>query len=292
MSDKNPNETVSELAFQAAGPELLSVGEVYAVADGDGKVKVVDTDAYAEHPRLAKANRVVNDAESFNKYLAAHGGADAEVWADTKGSTVVGVIDAHAAEPGWEAHTIRLTLEKSTPWLAWEAFDGQFVPQVNFAEFIDMRAIDVVTPAAVELIELAQFFQVHRKVEFKSTQKLKDGETTFNYEETLDSKAGQKGNIAIPDNITLALRPYIGGPMYYVNARFRYRLNDGVLALGVLLERPQEILDAAFADIVTLIREGKAETPDVPATAEHPSVIASKGFAGIPYPIYYGKPSR
>lgn len=303
MSDTVENhsteaDAIADLATQAVGTELLSEGTIVALADGGGKVKVVDLEQYADHPRRAKATRVVNDAASFNAYVNKHAPfGSAEVWADTRRSTVIGILDAHeAAEPSWEQHRAQLVLEKTPAWLAWEKIDGEFMPQLAFAEFIDLRAIDVRDPNPLELIELAQFFQAHRKIEFKSSQRIDNGQTQLEYIEEVTA-SGQKrdksGDLKIPENILLAIKPYIGGPIYYVNARFRYRIGEaGVLLLGVALERPQEILDAAFADIVKVIREGKPATEARAATATEPAVDPAAEVPAVLADIYYGRPAQ
>lgn len=273
--------TAAILAQQAAEPKLLEPGVLYAHLGGDGGIILADTDAYAEHPRRAKAKRTVTTAASFVAYLERHATDATEVYADTPNSTVVAVIDSHEGADlpaGWEGHKLTLSLEKTDAWLAWAKADGQWFDQITFAEFIEDRASDVKTPTSAELLELAQSFQAHRKVEFESSERMKDGQTNLQFKETVTAKAGQKGNIVIPDELLLVLKPYVGGPAYHVFARFRYRLNGAQLVLGVVLQRPQEILDAAFADVVTAIREGEKARDGWP---EH---------GGISQPIFYGRP--
>lgn len=105
----------------------------------------------------------------------------------------------------------------------------------------------------------------------------------FEFSETVAAKAGQKGSVTIPKQLKLALRPYIGGPRVWVIAHFRYRLSGGNLRLGFALERPENILETAFADIVSEIRDGHTETRDGVDTVIH------EGIGDVP--IFYGKPS-
>lgn len=272
---------VAHIAVQGVEPHPIEPGLIVTVPDGRGGVKVIDTDSFAEHPRLAKAKRTVTDAASFVAYVERHGSDATEVWADTPNSTVVAVIDSNegAGKPaGWEGHRLALSLEKTDAWKAWAKADGQWFAQLDFAEFIEDRASDVKTPSSADLLELAQSFQAARKVDFESSERMKDGQTNLAFKETVAAKAGQKGNIVIPDELLLVLKPYVGGPAYHVVARFRYRLNGATLGLGIVLQRPQEILDAAFADVVTAIREGEKARDGWP---EH---------GGISQPIFYGRP--
>jgi len=103
------------------------------------------------------------------------------------------------------------------------------------------------------------------------------------YVEETKAGAGEKGDIEIPARIQLALRPYVGGPIYSIWANFRYRLTGGAVVLGFKLERPELILEAAFADIVTEIRDGRTDKKDGTETRIH------DGIRGVP--IFMGRPA-
>jgi uncharacterized protein YfdQ (DUF2303 family) len=293
MTEHTEAADIAQLAKATVAPVELQPATIYAVLDGEGGIQISDTEKYSSVPQRTKATRTVTDAASFVAYLSKHASESSEVWADTPNSTVVAVIDAPTGAgqaSGWEGHNVRLSLEKSKPWLAWEAVDGLWFNQLEFADFIETRASDVRVPAAADLLELAQHFSAKRAVSFESSERMNDGSTKLAYSETTTARAGQKGSIDIPERLQLVLRPYVGGPAYFVWARFRYRLNGPVLALGVVLDRPQEILDAAFADIVIEIRDGKEATEAKSATDDAPSVLGSPGHKGITQPIFYGRP--
>lgn len=278
---------VAKIAQQAIDPICIDTGEVYAVADGNGGIRVIDTDAYAISPRHASASRTVTDARSFVAYVNRHRLAGTEVYAHTSSSSVVAVIDSHEGSdsfPGWQKHKLTLDLEHTKAWLAWAAVDvsanqRSWMDQQQFAEFIEDRALDVHDPDHARLIELATKFEATTKVEFSSAVRLDNGEVKFEYNETVGPKKGNKGSIDLPKELKLGLRPYIGGPIYWVTASLRYRIRSEGLVLGVALQRPEAILEAAFADIVTEIRDGVEEKDERP------------GHAGIgDVPIFYGKP--
>ncbi|MDQ0894457.1 DUF2303 family protein [Agromyces ramosus] len=281
---------VADLAQQAIAPSGLDLGEVYALPDGHGGVRIADTDQYAETPRRPQGKRVVLDAASFVAYVNRHVTAGTEVYADTPNSTVRAVIDSHeggAGEPGWQSHKLDLSLEHTKAWRAWVEHDlGQnprgWFGQQEFAEFIEDRALDVVEPDHGALIDIATTFEAKQKADFASAVRTDSGAVQFAYTETVAAKAGQKGTLEIPKVFRLALRPYIGGPIYYLTAQFRYRISGNGLLLGYALERPENILEAAFSDIVTEIRDGKTVTVDKVETREH------DGIGDVP--IFYGRP--
>lgn len=287
----NETEAAAALGAVAAAPQEVEPGAIYTIADGAGRVKVVSTDEYAERPRHTAGNRVVTDAASFVAYVNRHKRAGTEVFAHTSASTVVGVIDSHegaAASSGWQKHKLTLLLEHTKAWLAWTAHDlgtvgkNGWMDQQAFAEFIEDRALDVIEPDHARVIELATKFEASTKVEFGSAVRLDTGEVKFEYVETVGPRKGNKGDIEFPKELKLGLRPYIGGPIYYVFASLRYRISGNGLVLGYALQRPENILEAAFQDIVTEIRDGRTDKRDDVETRVH------DGIGDVP--IFFGKP--
>ncbi|MCI2958204.1 YfdQ family protein [Agromyces atrinae] len=281
---------VTATAQQAVEPRLLEAGNVFALPDGLGEVAIADTDEYAANPRHRRGTRTVLDAESFVNYVNRHKSAGTEIYADTPTSKVRAILDSHEASggpTGWQKHTLDLSLEHTKAWKAWNEHDlGQnprgWFDQQEFAEFIEDRALDVIEPEHARLIEIATTFEAKQNADFGSAVRLDNGEVKFEYTETVAAKAGQKGSIEIPKQLRLAIRPYIGGPIYFVFAQFRYRVAPSGLRLGYALERPENILEAAFSDIVTEIREGKT------VKTESEQNVAHEGVGEVP--IFYGRP--
>ncbi|MFF1876041.1 DUF2303 family protein, partial [Kitasatospora herbaricolor] len=145
------------------------------------------------------------------------------------------------------------------------------------------RALDVVEPDHATLIEIATTFEAKQKADFGSAVRTDSGAVQFAYTETVAAKAGQKGTLEIPKQLRLALRPYIGGPIYYLFAQFRYRISSGGLLLGYAIERPENILEAAFSDIVTEIRGGRTDK-----IGDAAPVVVHEGIGDVP--IFYGRP--
>ncbi len=285
---KTEAAVVAELADQAAESQrvAISVGEVYLARGDEGELRVVDTDDYAAHPRHKEAKRSVTDAASFVAYVNRHADDHTEVFAHTNTSKVIAVIDSHdeaTGDPGWQKHRVSLDLEHSKPWLAWTKADGALFEQAEFADFIDDRWNDVIDPEPARMVDIARTFQANTKVTFESALREASGDVNLQFVEDTTAKAGQKGNIEIPARIQLALRPYVGGPIYSIWASFRYRLRGGQVFLGFKLERPENILEAAFADIVTEIRDGRTDKRDDVETRVH------DGIGDVP--IFMGRPS-
>ena len=77
----------------------------------------------------------------------------------------------------------------------------------------------------------------------------------FVYEETVNGQAGAKGDLDIPTELVLVLRPFQGSEPQSIVARFRYRLAEGQLRMGVKLAEPERTLEEAFDRIVDDVQD-------------------------------------
>lgn len=265
--DYTAGAIIRDLATQNA--RLLSSGDALAADElirvyllPDGTPCVLDLHRYVDPlqsgPRRKTGKYTVTHPDDFAGYLDKHGIPDTEVWADIDSGTIRAVINAHDGSSrtmdggdgaGWEDHTVTLRLRHTDDWKAWVGSDKKMVSQVEFAEFLEQQAPNVVSPTAADMLELAQTFRANTKVNFESSRRIKSGETQLTYREETEATAGRKGDLAIPDAIQIGVQVYEGGTAYSMRARFRYRIVDGSLLLGYVLERPREVLRDAFGAI-------------------------------------------
>lgn len=270
---KPETQVIVDTATAAAGPQPLDTeGRFFSLVHSTG-IRVIDLEAertpFLDRPRRKMGHVTVRDAPSFLAYYGKHHTADTEMWANIEDQTITAVIDAHGrayndeegapTSPGDAGHgdhraTLRLRLTPS--WTAWAAKNKLMLKQVDFAEHIEDRLTDIKAPTGAEMLELAQSFQAKRAVTFESSKALSTGQVELEYRETLEAKAGQKGRLSIPSTFDLAIAPFEGSPAYKVTARLRYRINTGDLLLGYTLDRPEDILDAAFSDVLDQVQAG------------------------------------
>lgn len=266
MPDSTENYDLIEVAQTAVDPYLVDTG-LYITRDNNTIDLRAELETQQAHPNRKTGNRTVTDVDSLIGYIAKHGLPQTELWGNADTGTIRAVINAHndsgtgggndghgVAE--WGDHTATLQLRHTPDWNEWTSRDGKLMRQTEFAEFIEDHLPNFVTPSGADMLELAQTFQATTRVDFDSSQRLKSGETQIAYAEHTDAKAGKKGSIAIPDTFTLGLQVYERGDAYKIDARFRYRINDGQLALGYKLTRPRDVLLAAFDGIADDVHTG------------------------------------
>ena len=273
-SDGTAPAIIAALAQQATIPWKLDEG-IYGLLNADGSVKIVETigyrrkreDSERDGPRFVTGTRIVSDVVSLLDVIASgvdddgyntlgEGGGQLEVWADLDARKVTAILDGQA---GWRQHRVILELRHSSEWADWAKIDNQLLEQTVFAEFVEDHISSIAEPDAGRLLDIAQTLKGHVDTQWKQQKLLANGQTAFVWEERVEAKAGQKGDLAIPNELTLALRPFQGSDPVGVDARFRFRPSAEGIRLGVRLVEREHVLENAFAEIVTAIDEGIPE---------------------------------
>ncbi|WP_159622701.1 DUF2303 family protein [Ruania rhizosphaerae] len=259
MSERTDAGEIVSTAYAATRPHPVNPDEhpYQVITDGDGNKHLLDLSAHTSLPRRKKGRPVVRDAASFTAYVNRHTTAGTEIYADATSTEVVAILDGNGdTAPGWGDHRVSLGLVQPPAWKAWNRLSGQMVDQQTFAEHIENRLVDIVKPTGADMLELAQTFQATKSAAFDSSQRLSTGEVQLSYKEQVDAKGGKSGRMDIPETFELGLIPFEGAKAYRVVARFRYRLHESVLRVGFVLERPEDVLRAAFDDVLDAIRTG------------------------------------
>lgn len=255
-------QTVVDTALRAAPPVVLEPGKVHAFHTPGGVQKFDLTGP--EHtgvPPRKSGTTTVRDARSWLAYFSKHSGGASEVYADSERLTVTGVLNAHGAdEASWGDHRVVLALRTTDAWKQWTKYDGELLGQEEFAEFLEDHLPELLEPSSADMLEIAQSIQAATKVDFQSGVRLSSGQRQFQYVETTTTKAGQKGQLTVPETFVVGLVPFEGSEGYRLTARLRYRITDRGLRMGYKLERPADILRTAFSDVVDAV-DGDIEQP-------------------------------
>ena len=265
---------VAALAQQAALPKALDEG-IYSVLDSDGNVLIVETagykqqrkhdwdQAHSDTPEFVHRQVTLLDVGSFIDYLAhntdsisfdevtdtdyTHGNGELELWADIDARTIRAILDGY---DGLRKHTATLQLKIAREWAEWAHIDGKLLGQVEFAQFIEDHLSTIAQPDGAQLLDICQTLEATKSAVFKQQHILASGQRTFRHEEQIEGKAGVKGDLTIPGELTLVLRPFQGSDPIPITARFRFRPDSEGLRLGVKLAEPDRVLEEAFALIV------------------------------------------
>jgi uncharacterized protein YfdQ (DUF2303 family) len=236
-----------------ADPVPLDRNTLYSLAlPHGGAHMVLDTEQYGARPSRPRATYRPATVDALMAVIERYKDEDTTIWVHPTSGRTIAVFNDNADDTaGWRDHRAELVLQPTPEWLHWESKDNIQMSQEAFAEHIEDGLLELVEPAAADMLELAQTVEATKGANFRSAIRLQDGQVQAKYEETIDAKAGQSGQLTIPTEFTLAIAPFLGENPYSVSARFRYRLNSGRLTLGYRLERP----DAVIRDALTKIAE-------------------------------------
>lgn len=259
MTEQTGAQAIIETARLSTEPHEVEPGHLYVVPTAHGHTVVnLQGDEYREFPQHKRAAVTVTDVASFAHYYGKHADDWSEVFADADQTSITAVLDAHMDESmgaRWQQHRLVLQLAATPEWADWAGCDRKQMAQSVFAEFIEDHLADIASDdkapcTAADLLEMAQQFQAHSKIEFKQGHRLSSGQAQFEYVETIEAKAGERGTITIPTAFELGIRIFDDLDPYRVKARFRYRVNDGKLTLGYHLDAPERKVRDAVGLVV------------------------------------------
>lgn len=216
---------------------------VFVIPEGAKLDRVDFEEWHLPRPRRLTGDVHVEDVASFEAYVREFYDADATtLWVNAQDHRVMGVLDdAHRDTSAWREHRVTLQLVTTPEWRRWRAADGKLMSQEEFARHIEISELDVVTPDAAELLEIAQTFYASTTAEFRSGTRLQSGEVQFSWVEEQTATAGRNGELSIPAKFELRVAPFHGEDLCAVTALLRYRVREGKLTIGYELVRPADV---------------------------------------------------
>lgn len=159
--------------------------------------------------------------------------------------------DVQPHVPSYVSHLVTYGCPLTREWKTWIGSDGTKRNQIDFAEFLEANLVDIVEPAAADLLAATLDFSNAQKAEFASAVRLHDGTTQFKWSQ---DNTGMQARF--PEKIKLGLRVYEGlETAYTVTARLKFRLNNAALSIWYELERPDIVQRAAYEKLLAQVGE-------------------------------------
>lgn len=230
----------------------------------DEQLQVHDLEKKLDEPRNTRGAATVHTPDDFIDLINRLSNVDhTTAWGDVERGTFTAVINDHAGwdKPGWRDHTAQLVLQQDEDWKRWMQRDNKLTSQADFSEFVEDVYHTVVDPDAATMLEVSRTMRAATRVEFSQSTRLDNGDVQIRYEEATDGKAGEKGQLEVPERVTVRLSPWRGVEPRDMEARLRWRINGGQLLIGYRVMRPDVFRDEVFDGLVEKIR---AEIGPVP----------------------------
>lgn len=158
---------------------------------------------------------------------------------------------ALADQAAWRAYRAQFEVPASREWKLWTSANRKQMGQLAFAEFLQDNLPDVTVPNGAELLEMCLHIEAAQKGTFVSAARLRDGSHDLVW------KADNGGDsVKLPATITLEIPVFENEVRRQLEARLRFRINDGALAIWFELVRPHAVLEDAFRTLWAEIEDG------------------------------------
>lgn len=252
--DVDNMQAVIDAARLGQKPHVLETSEHFQILSAPHGVNIttLDLEKYNFAPFRKKGTVTLFDAVSMNTFLTANAIAGATtiyINPDAENPAIVAVINGNGtAGPGHADFRASIAFRPTPQWVKWRAIDGKLLPQEAFAEFCEDNLGDISAPDGATVMEIVSYLQATRTADFKSGIKLSNGLVQFTNIENIQASVGSS-EIAVPDTFTLGLAPIFGVAPFNITARFRYRIEDRKLKLGIKLQRIEDTMHAVVQEI-------------------------------------------
>lgn len=172
--------------------------------------------------------------------------------------TITATLDHHKTDgtPGWAAWTPSFAAQFDARFDAWRQINGRPLSQIKAGQFLEERAVDVIEPDAATIMDMVMQFDALKKVTFKQSTRLHDGQRQFQYIEENEAR----GAVTLPEKIKLRLPIFDGMEPDVFMVRLRFRIDDGSLNFSFEIHDQAEVEDVAFQRCEDAVRTGVAES--------------------------------
>ena len=257
MADLTEHEALERSAVAAAASFDRELKGQFAVVPDGFKVECLQD--WQDKPNRHKADHRFVDVASLAGYLNKFATDDTLLTADFAAGKVCAVIDGDSKDvPSHRDHKARFEAQQSDQIKAWLSISGKGMSQVAFGLFLEDRAIDVIEPDAASVMDMVMTFDATKKVSFKSSQRLHDGQRQFQYVEENETR----GAVTLPDHFMVLAPIYRGMEPQRIKFMVRYRIEDGALRFQVDMHDKDRVMREAFERCVDALQsEIKLDLP-------------------------------
>lgn len=240
------------------------------------KLAPLDYERFLPVPQRKHGIIHLHDLESFVAYINRHKEPElttifCEANYASSEISFAAIINDHASGnhgQQWRDYRALYIPDFSEEWKRWTSKNKEHQSQAEFATFIEDNLSDIAAldgfPSGKDLYEMALCFEANQDKTFKSKMRLQSGAIEFSLSENDDAQTIEK--MRMFERIAIGIPVFWGGDAYKIEARLKYRINQGVLKFWYDLIRPDQVIESATN---TMIEKIKTETA---------------------VPLYFGKP--
>lgn len=284
---------VAEIVARHVKPEVVKVTgqenqpetEVLILPEGLEAISIKRyIDEFRTAPERRKGTAAMATLESFIEHANRFKDGDSALFAHDGGQAVEGerrfrptltsVLNYHTAgpdgNPRFGDHRGVYTFPISDEWAAWTKKNGEPMSQIEFAEFLEDRILDVSAAPSIsalapdhplrqmgealggtfagptKLMELSRGLAIRVGEVVKSATNLSSGEASIQYISEHQDETGQP--LKVPSLFAIAIPVFKSGALYQIPVRLRYRTRAGAITWAYELYRAEKAQRDAFEE--------------------------------------------
>ncbi|MES1164178.1 MAG: DUF2303 family protein [Verrucomicrobiota bacterium] len=231
-------------------------------------------DEYRTAPERKAGTSKMTTIKSFIDQVNRSKDEHSVIFADVesrKQPRLIGVFDYNESGPNgnprFGGHRVEYRYPVSDQWTAWTGKPLENMSQVDFAEFLEARIMDVLDPMSLDpegkgtlaafcqqlgirpaspqgLMELSRGLTVHADHKVVQYVNVGTGEAQISFGETHTDATGAP--VKVSGGFAIAIPVFLGGPPYQVPVRLRYRVKDGQVRWTLQPQRLDEVWNDAI----------------------------------------------
>lgn len=290
MSDLNA-QAIIDAARQGQTPHIIVVNDIagnprQVVVTPDGKCHSARdlTDEYDIRPDRRKGTIRIHDRESMIEVVDRFKDAGSVLYADIENRTasaLTAIFDYHegaGGSPRFGEHRAVYKFPFSDEWKAWIGVNGKALGQRDFAEWIELHALDLTQPddptvksalaavglgdanaaAPARIQEVARGLSIRVDERVQQAVTLTTGECRISYEAKHDSRDDSDKPITVPALFAIAIPVFRDGVAYVIPVRLRYRVSQGTVTWTMILVQSDHAYDVAVREVCTHVADKTA----------------------------------
>ena len=255
---------IASLAQKAATPARFSENGIPVVALAEG-ITLHSLEHLNDFPARTQARVSLTTLADHIAYIKAQcAGNEAQntvLFADRNALRFHTLLNYHGrSEPSWLDHSVTTTLALSKQLQTWLTKAGTWMPQEQFAEFLDENLGDIQEPTPATVLDFVECLQCTRKESFRSALNQTTGEVQFVWEK---ANATDERTSIVRD-FTLGIPVWHRGDPFAIKARLQHRIKEADngkagVNFRFKLEHLDRIQDTLWDEAITKLRTELAD---------------------------------
>lgn len=254
---------IARIAVLATNPTRFTEGNIPVVALADN-LTLHSLERANATPSRTQARVIITTLADHIAYIKAQRDENSDqntvLFADRHQLRFHTILDYHEREtPSWLDHSLTTMLALSKQLQTWNTRAGVWMPQEQFAEFLDENLGDIQEPTPAEVLDFVECLQCTRKESFRSAMNQTTGEVQFVWEKA--NSTDERHNIV--RDFTLGIPVWHRGEPFAIKARLQHRIAEKDGKAGVnfrfKLEQIDRIQDKLWDEAIAHLRTELAD---------------------------------